>query len=392
MKRWFYGLVILVLLANAVGQSRSDSIYWNDLDGGTIWRANLDGSGQQLLVSGLRGPSGLTLDLAGGEMYWSYGYQQPIGGIQSANLDGSGMTPLVEGLDAPTDIVLDVLGGQMYWTFGTLNPPGGIQRANLDGSELTTLVSGLNSARGITLDLPNGKIYVTEGRSGTGTIRRYNLDGSGEEILLTDLAMPSGIALDVPGGKVYFADISSCTIQRANLDGSGQELLISRPGMGIPGIALDLAGGKIYWTEYNSGKIERANLDGSAAETVLAGLAGPDAIVLQIDRAPGKRLQLTAASTAVAGVPFDITVTALDPSGNIDPMYQGTVTFSSTDSDSGVVLPADYTFTTGDGKDNGVHTFNSAVTLVTLGDRTVTATDAASGFAVSVTITVGPGP
>jgi hypothetical protein len=46
-----------------------------------------------------------------------------------------------------------------------------------------------------------------------------------------------------------------------------------------------------------------------------------------------------------------------DPSGNVDPIYQGTVTFSTTDSDPGAVLPTDYTITTGGGGDNGVHAF-----------------------------------
>jgi hypothetical protein len=57
-----------------------------------------------------------------------------------------------------------------------------------------------------------------------------------------------------------------------------------------------------------------------------------------------------------------------------------------------VVLPADYTFTTGDGGDNGVHTFSGGVTLITGGDQTLTATDKVSGITGSVTVTVGPGP
>jgi hypothetical protein len=68
------------------------------------------------------------------------------------------------------------------------------------------------------------------------------------------------------------------------------------------------------------------------------------------------------------------------------------VTFSTTDPDSGVVLPADYTFTTGVGGDNGVHSFSGGVTLVTVGDQTLTVTDTVSAIAGSTTITVGPGP
>jgi hypothetical protein len=43
--------------------------------------------------------------------------------------------------------------------------------------------------------------------------------------------------------------------------------------------------------------------------------------------------------------------------------------------DTGVMLPADYTFTIGDGGDNGVHSFPDGVTLFTLGDQTFTVTD-----------------
>jgi hypothetical protein len=104
-----------------------------------------------------------------------------------------------------------------------------------------------------------------------------------------------------------------------------------------------------------------------------------------------RRFHISGASTAVSGTPLDIRVTALDPNGNIDTTYQGTVTFSTSDADSGVVLPADYTFTTGDGADNGVHTFPAGVTLITVGNQTLTVTDTVSGITTSVTLTVGPG-
>src|SRR5262249_33982806 len=71
---------------------------------------------------------------------------------------------------------------------------------------------------------------------------------------------------------------------------------------------------------------------------------------------------------------------AVDPFGNTDTNYQGTITFTTSDTDPGVVLPAVYTFTVGDGRDNGVHTFADAVTLVTGGEQTLTATDTASGI------------
>jgi hypothetical protein len=86
---------------------------------------------------------------------------------------------------------------------------------------------------------------------------------------------------------------------------------------------------------------------------------------------------LDAPAAVTAGVPFDVTVTAVDVFGQVAVGYSGTVTFSTTDLDPGVVLPADYTFT---GDDGGVHTFSDTglgeTTLLTPGDQMLTVTDA----------------
>src|SRR5229473_3255862 len=53
---------------------------------------------------------------------------------------------------------------------------------------------------------------------------------------------------------------------------------------------------------------------------------------------------LTAPATVTAGVPFDVTVKAVDTFGQTALGYTGTVTFSTSDLDAGVVLPSAYTF------------------------------------------------
>jgi hypothetical protein len=97
-------------------------------------------------------------------------------------------------------------------------------------------------------------------------------------------------------------------------------------------------------------------------------------------QASASRFVLTAPRRVTAGTPFDLTVTAVDPLGQRAVGYAGTVTFSTTDPDPGVVLPADYSFTLADG---GVHTFTDTgrgeTTLQTRGRRTITATDTADG-------------
>ena len=97
---------------------------------------------------------------------------------------------------------------------------------------------------------------------------------------------------------------------------------------------------------------------------------------------------LTAPDTVTAGMPFDVTVTAVDIFAQVAVGYTGTVTLSTTDPDPNVVLPADYPFTLADG---GTHTFMAGFTLQTPGMWTLTAADTDSGFSASVPITVTDG-
>ena len=79
-------------------------------------------------------------------------------------------------------------------------------------------------------------------------------------------------------------------------------------------------------------------------------------------------------SPQFAGTPGTVTVTAKDAFGNTATDYTGTVQFTS--SDGVAVLPANYTFVSGD---NGTRAFPNGVTFNTAGSRSVTATDTVTG-------------
>ncbi len=75
-------------------------------------------------------------------------------------------------------------------------------------------------------------------------------------------------------------------------------------------------------------------------------------------------------TSTTAGVAGSVTVTVEDGNGQPLTNYTGTVHFTSTDPQA--MLPADYTFVSGDG---GTHTFTNGVTLKTAGTQSVTVTD-----------------
>jgi hypothetical protein len=103
--------------------------------------------------------------------------------------------------------------------------------------------------------------------------------------------------------------------------------------------------------------------------------------------APAVALMITAPATVNSGTAFDITVRAVDPYGNTDVNYAGTISFSSSDPDPGVVLPPSYTFSA---TDQGSVYFPGGGTLITPGLQSITATDGA-GITGSAQIMVTAG-
>lgn len=84
---------------------------------------------------------------------------------------------------------------------------------------------------------------------------------------------------------------------------------------------------------------------------------------------PHATLNITIPSSAMAGSPFTVTVTAM-VGGNRDTVINSSIHFTS--SDRAAVLPADYYFTVSDA---GSHTFTNGATLMTAGSQSITATE-----------------
>ena len=111
-------------------------IYWTSIS--HIDRANLDGSGYEIVLSyrDITPPNGLAIH--NGKIYWpSYNdiFIDGDGTISRANLDGSGREVLISSrLDRPEGIAIH--GGKMYWADGLH-----IEEANLDGAGRQILIS-----------------------------------------------------------------------------------------------------------------------------------------------------------------------------------------------------------------------------------------------------------
>ena len=265
-------------------------LYWTDYRANKIQRANLDGTNVQEFATGFGRPTGITVDVIGGKLYWTD--RSDSNSIHRMNLDGTNVETLVsEGTSVKEDIALDVPGGKMYWVqWGSPLDGNKIQRANLDGSNIEdlftdfTLGTGEIGPRGIALDIAAGKMYWTD--CGGSKIQRADLNGTNVEDIVFDSTCPHHIALDANSSKLYWTDWDAGKIQRANLDGSNIEEIVT--GLSNPaGIAVDGLNGKIYWTDAGTGKIQRAALDGTNVQDLVTGLVGPVGIALGVSPGPG---------------------------------------------------------------------------------------------------------
>lgn len=100
---------------------------------------------------------------------------------------------------------------------------------------------------------------------------------------------------------------------------------------------------------------------------------------------PHATLNVVAPSTATAGIPFTITVTAVYE-GNRDTAINSIVQFTS--SDGAAILPGYYKFAAADA---GSHTWPNGVTLKTPGNQTITATMVMeAGINGTATVAVSP--
>ncbi len=207
----------------AVGYNpNTGKVYWAEYETGNIYRANLDGSSVELIISEgafIRTFGRIAVDTINSKIYFC---NYDAGLIRSANLDGSGVATVKSGISAPFDLALDAAGGVIYYTIaGT----GRVAKVNTNGTGSADLITGGPATPGnIAIDVANNRMYVTE--SGAHKVFSATLTGTGKTyIISTGLDFPYGI--DVWGSNFYLADYFHGQIARFNLDGSGRSNLIS---------------------------------------------------------------------------------------------------------------------------------------------------------------------
>ena len=216
-----------------VDAAQRPPLYWIGATTRTLHR--LVGDEVENLVPSVRNATNLAMDVAGGRLYWTEKTSNRTGRIRRANLDGTGVQLVKNLTSVPNGIALDAAGGKIYVT----NAWGKIQRLNVDGSNFQpNLITDLEMPGGLALDISGGKVYWTEV---SGRVRRANFDGSNIEDLPAGPGTPMNIA--VSESTVYWTVKTGeerGEIRFANLIGSPNVTTYAEFNQGFPiGIAVD---------------------------------------------------------------------------------------------------------------------------------------------------------
>lgn len=269
------------------------SVYWLDLWENSVYRATgPEFKNQERIVHPTdMAPDGIAVDVGAGKLYWTnmgdiFGFAGG-GSLQRANLDGTDAQRIVApGLThTPKQMQLDLEHGHVYWSD---RGNGTVWRASLDGTAMEPVVSGHGNQElvGLALDVPAGKVYF--GDRATRKIFRTNIALPGGQTAAdrTDVeelhafpegSLPADLDIDREGRRLYWTDRLLGTVNRSGLDlPPGQtpstrtdtEVLVSEVFEPI-GISLDVARDKMYYVQAGNpmaqvpGLVFEATLDGA---------------------------------------------------------------------------------------------------------------------------------
>ncbi len=258
---------------------QATAVYVTDVETRQILRMAPDGSNVQVLVSGVEA-NDIDIDIGARKMYWTDHDKD----VMRANLDGSGVEVLLKDMPSPYCLALDLAGQRLLWTNQLGNPR--VQSSTLEGADVRDLVPGKAEFMiGISVDHVNRALYWMDGYYKGHVVRAY-VDGGNPKPIATTVGIANGIDVDPAGGKVYSTEYGNGpgddVIRRANLDGSNVETLFdASDGLQTPQhIAVDPTAGKIYWADLHAHRVQRGNLDGTGLETIREGMGYPRGVAL----------------------------------------------------------------------------------------------------------------
>lgn len=206
-----------------------DKLYYSQRNGGFggVQRVNSTGSGRVDIIPGLVDPNDMEIDWVERKLYF---VDKGSKIIYRADVDGTNIELILSGGDQLGRPSLDLVNRKIY--FGNFTKKE-IERADLDGMNRETVMGQpeVNRVEAIAVSPASNKMYFLDSASPNNDVCRANMDGTGFEILVDGNATTSGlwdIEVDTDGGHIYWLDqlgTNEKGIWIADLDGSNARRL-----------------------------------------------------------------------------------------------------------------------------------------------------------------------
>jgi sugar lactone lactonase YvrE len=210
---------------------KNTDLYYCDYELGHIGRTDLTGAPTQLVIPTAPGVRGIAIDDRSNKIYWT---DRELQKTFRASLDGTDVEELMsDGLIYPYAIQIDTIDDKL---FVEDHGVGSIFRTNLDGSQRETIVTMTpqGHAGGMVFDTEARKLYYKDG-SGLRIMRIGLDDGDKPELVIRSLNDVLGLTIDRKNKKLYWADAA---IKRSNLDGTQIETVFKTSFSSVKSIAI----------------------------------------------------------------------------------------------------------------------------------------------------------
>jgi hypothetical protein len=333
---------------------------------------------------GLVGPWGITFPATGGVLVSDSPGNLHYFASDTDGQDAGSVPTQSYGPGNARDIV--TINGKNY--MGQDAGSNQIEQVNDDGTLNQVIVSSLpGHSFGMVADPANGHVFVS-----------IELDKSNSEIVDVDPiahtwkkfvknGLMDGITISADGSTLYaarrtddhivgFATSTGNLVFDSGFVAGGPDGITVGTGLYTQFLVVNTNAGTVIGINLNTKHQTVVADGGSRGDFARTDYRNGSFLVSQtaeVDRIsfPPVTLNVQGPSKVYTGVPFNVTITAVDGGGNTVTSYTGTVDFSSSDNQAS--LPGRYTFTS---SDQGTHTFS--VTLNSPGSQTVTITDIAN--------------
>jgi uncharacterized delta-60 repeat protein len=308
---------------------------------------------------------------------------------------GSGSDNLASGVALQSDGRIVAAGSSrttaQRFALARYNGNGNLDTSFGSGGLVTTTFAGSNAGAAGVAVAPDGRI-VAAGSSDNGSnsrfaVARYNSNGSldtsfGNGTVTTAFGSnPQDTAVSVavqPDGRILAAG--------STLNGSTRRFGLARYNSN-GGLDTLFGAGGLVTTSFGNTDSDAAGVAVQRDSRIVVAGTSSNGTSSQfaLARYQGSVIHLSVAapSTATAGTPFDVTVTAIDEHGTAAVGYTGTVTLTSTDPTASNL--GSHTFTVAD---RGVFTF-TGLQLFTAGAQSIFAND--GSLSAEADLTVNPG-